>query len=68
MNEVIQDTTSVVDNFQGDEMMSLMFKVIIILFFGIVVWRIMTAVQSRSAQPKKSSYFKKRYSDKWKNR
>lgn len=63
------DTTQIaIENFEGIEMMSLMLKVMLILFFGIAVWRLMTIFARKGSQPKESGYFKRKYSDKWKRR
>ena len=49
-------------------MMSMFFKVIIILVAGIVVWRIIVSYNKKNARPKGGAYFNRKYSDKWKNR
>jgi hypothetical protein len=48
--------------------MNLMLKVVLILVVGFVVWRVILAYNKKNAKPKGGQYFKRKYSDKWKNR
>jgi heme/copper-type cytochrome/quinol oxidase subunit 2 len=48
--------------------MNLMLKVVLILVVGFVIWRVILAYNKKNAKPKGGQYFKRKYSDKWKNR
>ncbi|MDG2330460.1 MAG: hypothetical protein P8M05_02595 [Flavobacteriales bacterium] len=53
---------------EGMAAINLMLKVMLILIAGIAIWRVIIVVNKKNAKPKGGQYFKRTYSDKWKNR
>jgi len=69
----LQNALGALDQVPTDEeqwmmAMSLMLKVVLILVVGFVIWRVIIAYNKKNAKPKGGQYFKRNYSDKWKNR
>lgn len=53
---------------EGMAAINLMLKVMLILIAGIAIWRVIIVVNKKNTKPKGGQYFKRTYSDKWKNR
>lgn len=65
-NEAIDQLDA--ESAEGMAALNLMLKVMLILVAGVVIWRIMIVFNKKNAKPQGGSYFKRKYSDKWKNR
>ncbi|MBT6030595.1 MAG: hypothetical protein HOH13_09825 [Crocinitomicaceae bacterium] len=64
-NEAIEND---INTAEGMAAINLMLKVMLILIAGIAIWRVIMVVNRKNAKPKGGQYFKRTYSEKWKNR
>ena len=66
--ETVQPDIVVEDKEEISMMISMFLKVAMVLIAGILVWRLMTVFNRKNAQTKGTGYFKRNYSDKWKDK
>ena len=48
--------------------MKLLLQSLLILVFGLFLWKIMTSVSRKFKHPKKNSFFENSFKDKWKRK